>query len=417
MNLIKKAFILILYFLFSNAFAYSQIDTVMLLKKINKRHTIFKNVYVEFITSNYLDSNLSIKKKVWYDKTKACLRSENYRIEDLQIESICILNEKQTYNINPSQKRSDLYSFNLLKNEDLEDYYTQLEMDHLPSFMIKEGDIDSMINDLMQEIRSKENVFFETINDITINGITCFGFKITDFDKNNGFIPDKTGKGNEKYADKTVETTYLSKKDSTILLRITKYIYTNPASEKDSYEQIFSYEFENKKNTNMHLYTINTDTLRNYFQTHTKFNGNNLQTELSDFSIKKAPDFYGTTSDIKEFKLNEIKSKYILLGFWSTDCDECLTQMDALNEQYIELKNSGLTFIAVNSKETLEKNISIFITERNYNFQVVFSKRAGKLYLTNSEPFYVLIDEKNNIKDLFYELNQEIVDKIVKKLK
>ncbi len=401
----------------SGSFAYSQLDTIMLLKKINHKHTTFKNVYVEYTSSNYLDSNLSIKKKVWYDKYKLCLRSETYRIEDNQIESICILNEKQLYNINITQKRSDLYSFNLLKNDDLENYYKQLELENLPSFMIKEGDIDIMINDLMQEIRGKENVFFETVNEISINGISCFGFKITDFDKNNGFIPDKSGKGNEKYADKAIETTYLSKKDSTILLRITKYIYTNPASEKDSYEQIFSYEFDNKKNTNMHLYTINKDTLKNYFQTQTKFNGNNLQTELSDFSIKKAPSIYGKTADNKVFNLNEIKSKYILLGFWSTDCDECLTQMDALNEQYTELKNLGLTFIAVNSKEALDQNISIFITDRNYNFHVVFSKRAGKLYLTNPEPFYVLIDEKNNIKDLFYELNQEIVDKIVKKLK
>lgn len=423
MNFYKPLLIIILSLLLLQSTTYSQIDTLMLLNKVNQNQTSVKNSYIEFIKSGSLEeSDFMIKKKVWFVRDKSLeniisIRVENYQLNDIQPESITILNEKQKFCISPAYKRSDLYSFNLLKDDDLDNFFMQIEQENLPSFMIKEGNIGIMLYDFIKEIRQKENVFFEIVNDTNISGIPCFGYKITDYDKNNGYIADKSGKGNEKYADKTIEYTYLSKKDTCIILKLTKYFYINPNAEKVISEHILNYEFDNKKNMSIHLYSINSDTLKNYFQTRTKYNGNNPVSELSDFSVKKAPLFKGTTIDNLVFNLEEIKSKYILLGFWSSDCEECIGQMNALNKQYNELKSLGLTYIAINAKETYDNALKEFLNANYYDFQLVFSQIAGKLYMNNQPPFYVLLDEKQNIKEVFYELNQEIVDKIKRKLR
>lgn len=414
----NRFFLFIFSFLFINL-SYSQLDTLKLLSTVYQKQLLIQNGFIEYIRNDYLYSNITIKKKIWFvkDKNQFKLRSENYSIKDNQLESIFILNEKQSYYINPSQKRCDLYSFNLLKNNEIENYYKQVELENLPTFMINEGNIIEITNDLMKEIKKKENIFFETVNDLTINGISCFGYKIIDLDKNNGYIADKTGKGNEKFADKSEEFTYLSKSDTTIILKITKYFYKNPDSEKSTLESVINFKFNDKKNTGILIYNINTDTVKNYLKTNTKFNGNGLITEIADFSIKKLPVFKGIDSNNKLFNSEILNTKFTLIGFWTSDCEECLMQMDAINEQYHEMNKISFTFLAINALEVFDNDFKFFINEKKYTFPLIFSESAGKQLMYNTYPYYILIDEKQTIKEIFYELNQEIVEKIIKKLK
>ena len=401
-------------FLFlSMSTVFSQLDTLSLFKKIATNYAQV-NGYFELITNKGTDEpNAFYKKKVWFVKDKqlkniTSLRLENYYKNSKQAESIIILNEKQKYYINPINKRSDLCFFNLLKEEELENFYLKAEQECLPTFMRQDGQADETTNDVLTELRAHDNLYFEILKDTAINGVNCFAYKLTDFDKNNGYIADITGKGNEKYAERKIETYYLNKVDTTIVLKVVKYEYANPYIEKLTYELINAQLFNDKKNTSIHLYTIKTDTLRNYFQTKTRFNGTAFEPCFSEFNAKKATPFTGLTIDNTPFNLEQIKSKYILIGFWTTDCFDCLLQLNAINKQYEELKALGLTFIAVNSSERMDAAMKEFLTEKNYSFPTVFSIQAGDLYQANKTIMYLLLDKDFYFKEVYQEMNDEI---------
>ncbi len=419
----KKTILASLLLFISINYTYSQIDTLSLLKKVMSKYSTSLNGSFEYTTNANVDEadNL-IRKKVWFVKDKSLknlvsLRLENYK-NNKQLESIIILNEKQKYYINPLNKRSDLCTFNFLKGEELDNFYLKIEEESLPSFMLLESDADKMAKSLMTELRMHENLFLETVNDTLINGINCFGIKITDHDKNNGYIPDITGKGNERYADRKIENTYYSKKDTSVILKVVRFIYTNPDFEKVIIENISTQSLNEKQNTNINFFTIKSDSLRGYFQTKTSYNGIAFIPEIGEYSIKKASIINGITLDGKTFSLDQIKTKYILLGFWSTDCYECMLQLTAFNKEYEELKAKGLTFIAINSTEKNDEQMKEFLQEKEFKFQIIFSKQAGKRYQTNKNNIvYLLLDNDFYIKEVYHELNQDIVKKIKKKLK
>lgn len=398
--------------------AISQSDTANFLKNLIYKHTNYRNVNVNYISKSYIDSTAVFYKKVWvFHKNKDFkLRAEVLDYKTNKLLFICIVNEKKMFFINPDSKRSDLFSFNLMKDQELNDFYFQILTDYLPSYLITEGNNETIINDLIAEIRKNENINFEFINNQYINSRLCFGYEITDFDKNNGYIADKSGNSNEKYAEKSIERVYFSS-DSSLIERTFMYFYENPTLIRISNEKINYLQFNNDINTNMHLYAINNDTLRNYFKTISKFNGFEIETEQAEFSIKKAPDFEGISSENKRFVLSENKSKYQLLGFWNSDCEECLIQLNAINEELIANSPKDFSFIAINSDEIPDKELNIFLQNKNYFFPIIFSKNAGEKYLINKPPFYILLDEKQNIKQIFYELTEEKLNRIFDKLK
>jgi len=405
--------------------SFSQIDTITVLKNVNLLNINCINGFIEFVQNGNIENNdFSIKKKLWFVKENTSgslslisLRVENYNSESNELESIVIINDKEKLYINPKMKRCDLYRFKLMNDELLENFYFQAEEEFFPDFMINEGDNDLIINDFMKELRKKENIFFEILNDTIINSIPCIGFKIIDYDKNNGYLPDKSGRGNDRYADKTIEYNYISKKTNEVVLKRKIYYYKNPNSEKNISIKVIDFKCNDKDNTNYHLYSIKTDSLKNYFKTISRFNGYEIETELADFSLNKAPDFDGKLLNNDSFELNKLKSKVILIGFWSTDCDDCIRQMNALNMQYQDLKKSGFSYIAVNANEINDASMIEFLKDKDFKFDVVFSKKAADIYLIDRKAFYILLDEKLKIKEIFHELNQEILDKIEKKLK
>ncbi len=421
--MIKKTILLLFIFYVSLLSGYSQLDTLSLLKKITNKYANTTNGYIEY-SSNIDVSGVDtyIKKKVWFVKDKLlnniiCLRLENYLDNSSIAESILILNEKQRYFINKLYKRSDVCTYNFLKGEELDNFYLELEQEGLPTFMIQENKADVIAINLYNELKLHDNMFLEILKDSIVNGKICFGIKLTDLDKNNGYIADITGKSNEKYADKKIETTYFDKKDTAIILKTVKYYYTNPDMINGCYEQINTQLLNSKQNTNPLLYKVSTDSLRNYIQTRTTYNGNSFESVFSEFNVKKASSFTGLTIDNKVFNSDQLKSKYILLGFWSTDCFECLTQLQALDKQYEELKALGLSFVAINSTEKNDGAMKEFLESKSFKFPTIFSKQAGKQFQINKKALYLLLDKDFNYKEIYTELNQKVIDKIKKKLK
>ncbi|MCX6231387.1 MAG: TlpA disulfide reductase family protein [Bacteroidetes bacterium] len=415
--------ILLIFSLIIYKTSSAQLDTVKLLKTIIEKHTLYNNLSIEYIKNGGIQHpNDWYKKKVYLVKDKKTAAITQMRVEtsisDLnKTATIMILNGTQKLFVNPASKRSDLYSFKLLKEDKLDDLYQKLETENLPGFMISEGNTDAMLKEMINYIRNSGNVSIAKLTDTAINGMDCFGIKITDNDKNNGYLANKAINEEEKYADKTIEYTYLRKSDSLIILRKTDFFYSNPYQVRSQIEQVNSYQINNKKNENILLYAINTDTLKSYFQTNTRFNGAENECELADFSLRKLPSFVEKTTSNTSLDLSKLQSKLILLAFWNIDCEDCIMQMNALSLQYDELKASGLEFIAINPSDKLSNTVQTYLSKKSYNFPVVFSEILGYKYLSSEMPAYILLDKDLKIKRIFFQLNQEIVDKLKKELK
>lgn len=399
--------------------SYSQSDTAVILKKLINKHTIYENLNINFAIRSYTDTSTILRKKIWlsYSKKDLNLRAEIYDIKTNKLKYITIINNKKLYYINPETKRSDIFLFNLMKDNELNIFYNERLLEFLPSYFINEGNSDLIIKDIIDEIRKKENIKFEIINNKIIDNELCFGFKITDYDKNNGFLADKSGNSNDNYAVECEENIYFKVSDSALVERSFTYHYENPSIKRKSFEKIESFQINDNSNKNIHLYNINNDTLKNYFKTISKFNGFETETELADFSINIAPDIYGQSIDNKEYKITEKKFKYHLLGFWNFDCEECLIQLNAINEELTSKVYNNFNFTAINISDELDKELLVFFKNKNYKFPVVFSKTAGEQYLTNKPPYYILLDEKQKIKEIFYDLNEDKLNSILMKTK
>ncbi len=112
---------------------------------------------------------------------------------------------------------------------------------------------------------------------------------------------------------------------------------------------------------------IPQDTLQKYYDKlspefkETQY-GKVLHTHLNSRLAEKGGqyiDFEAKTIEGEKFKLSEIKDKYILLNFWSSNCGGCRMANKALAEKYAELKDhiELVGFNVDKNKETIKKAI------------------------------------------------------------
>ncbi|MBN1474404.1 MAG: TlpA family protein disulfide reductase [Syntrophaceae bacterium] len=95
----------------------------------------------------------------------------------------------------------------------------------------------------------------------------------------------------------------------------------------------------------------------------------------------KAPDF--TLKDLKgkTFRLTKNPGKPVLLFFGATWCPACRTEIPAMKNIYKTYTPMGLEILYINIGES--------------------SKRVGRFVQTNSLPYRVLLDENEDVADLY----------------
>ncbi|SNB06000.1 Thiol-disulfide isomerase-like thioredoxin [Flavobacterium psychrophilum] len=115
--------------------------------------------------------------------------------------------------------------------------------------------------------------------------------------------------------------------------------------------------------------------------------------EISKSKTFKELNLNLTDLDGKEFDINSIKSKKILVNFWATWCAPCIQEMPLLQNAY-NIINTEYTFILI-SDEPIEK-IKTFKEKKGYNFLFLRSgnNNAEKI---GALPTTLLLDNDKNI--------------------
>lgn len=117
-----------------------------------------------------------------------------------------------------------------------------------------------------------------------------------------------------------------------------------------------------------------------------------------------APKFKAASLEDKNFDLNELKGKVVLVTFWTTRCAPCVSGISRFNELAEEYKNQNVVFLAVTAEnpETVKK----FLRKKPFNFNIIsnglgvimkFSGRDdGKVIMPT--PTHFLINQEGEIE-------------------
>ncbi len=116
---------------------------------------------------------------------------------------------------------------------------------------------------------------------------------------------------------------------------------------------------------------------------------------------KVAPALDGlVNTEEQPVELNEIKSKYLILYFWSPDCGFCKESTPKLYSQYEDLKKLGIEIVALNTR--LDKQLWLtFISENQLSWINVYSPVRIKFmidkYQAFSTPIMYILDSERRI--------------------
>lgn len=121
-----------------------------------------------------------------------------------------------------------------------------------------------------------------------------------------------------------------------------------------------------------------------------------------------APNFTCNNQHGEEFRLSDIRGKYILLNFWAPDCNHCISEIQNLKKLY---KTYGadkfeIVNVAIEYEDRLREWLDI-ITKENLDWINIsdlngWQSQVVKLYRVNAVPYNYLIDINGKIiaKDL-----------------
>lgn len=125
-------------------------------------------------------------------------------------------------------------------------------------------------------------------------------------------------------------------------------------------------------------------------------------------SLQNAPGteaipFIARATDDKFISLTDLRGQVVLMTFWRKKCDTCPAYMDGLEKLYQQLKNRGLTVLAINGDNlnyVPSDKIREMIAERAYSFPVVFDDEFAitERYKVINIPVTYLLDKNGIIK-------------------
>ena len=117
----------------------------------------------------------------------------------------------------------------------------------------------------------------------------------------------------------------------------------------------------------------------------------------------KAPDLSLDSLSGENIILSEITNSPVVLNFWASWCPPCRTEMPDFQQAYLEYKNQGVLFIAVNAtnQDKLDDVLS-FTNQHQLTFPILLdhSGITSKTYNVHSLPTTYFIDNQGIIRKI-----------------
>jgi thiol-disulfide isomerase/thioredoxin len=123
----------------------------------------------------------------------------------------------------------------------------------------------------------------------------------------------------------------------------------------------------------------------------------------NDLTGQVAADFKLKALDGKEFSLQDLKGKFVLLDFWATWCIPCRRDLPVIEKLHQEFHRKGLVVLGVNADEEVEK-VNEFLPTAKLTYPILPTADSGIVpnYSVKAFPTVVLIDADGKI--VFYHV-------------
>lgn len=140
---------------------------------------------------------------------------------------------------------------------------------------------------------------------------------------------------------------------------------------------------------------------------------------LQAMTNQAAPDFKLADATGKQWHLNGLKGKVVVLNFWFTSCAPCIQEMPELNRLVGDYKDQNVVFLALTFNDQVQ--VDKFLKNRKFEYTILAnSKDVDKQYNVTSWPISVVIDKNGIIKSVTYsspKIHEELKNAIDSLLK
>ena len=129
---------------------------------------------------------------------------------------------------------------------------------------------------------------------------------------------------------------------------------------------------------------------------------------------ERAPPLTVTISDGRDFELDAMRGKVVLVAFWATWCGPCLEEMPALEKYYREHKADGFEVIAL-SIDKPGNRAKAFRVLAKLSFPGAMLSDASRngFGMPEAVPVSYLVDAQGVVRDKFINVDEGLLDEVI----
>ena len=115
----------------------------------------------------------------------------------------------------------------------------------------------------------------------------------------------------------------------------------------------------------------------------------------------EAPNFTLTDLQGAQHTLSDYKGKGVVINFWGTWCKPCKKEMPALDRQYKQFKDNGVTVLSINVAESTYA-VENFVDRYNLTFPAAIDSKKSVMRAYNIDPLptTILVDAQGKVTNM-----------------